>query len=324
MESARTAAIFRYFAGEAWRPTGELYEQSATGSTLYTLRRPLGVVGLITPWNFPAAIPAWKMAPALVYGNTVVLKLAQEAPLTGLHLAAALDEAAIPDGVLNVVIGRGSEVGTPLVTHPKVRAISFTGSVAVGHQVREQATALGKRVQLELGGHNPLIVAADADLSRAVEAAYAGAFWSAGPEVHGNAAHLRRGAGVRRVPAAAPGSHRQRQGRRSGRPGDRGWPAREREATERRARRDRAGEARGRHGARRRRTRRRRVVPRRADTVRRRGRRRDALVRGGLRSGYVALPLRHARRGDRACERRRVRAVGVHLHEQPRRRRRNS
>jgi alpha-ketoglutaric semialdehyde dehydrogenase len=180
MESARTAAIFRYFAGEAWRPKGELYEQSATGSTVYTVRRPLGVVGLITPWNFPAAIPAWKMAPALVYGNTVVLKLAQEAPLTGLHLTAALDEAGLAEGVLNVVIGRGSEVGTPLVVHPKVRAISFTGSVAVGRQVRDQATALGKRVQLELGGHNPLIVTGDADLDRAVEAAYAGAFWSAG------------------------------------------------------------------------------------------------------------------------------------------------
>ena len=180
MESARTAAIFRFFAGEAWRPNGELYEQSATGSTVYTLRRPLGVVGLITPWNFPAAIPAWKMAPALMYGNTVVLKLAQEAPLTGLHLASALHEAGIPEGALNVVIGRGSEVGTPLVSHPQVRAISFTGSVAVGHQVREEGTALGKRVQLELGGQNPLIVMADADLGRAVEAAYAGAFWSAG------------------------------------------------------------------------------------------------------------------------------------------------
>ena len=180
MESARTAAIFRYFAAEAWRPKGELYEQSGTGSTLYTVRRPLGVVGLITPWNFPAAIPAWKMAPALVYGNTVVLKLSQEAPLTGLHLATALDEAGIAEGVLNVVIGRGSEVGAPLVVHPKVRAISFTGSVAVGRQVRDQATALGKRVQLELGGQNPLIVTGDADLDRAVEAAYAGAFWSAG------------------------------------------------------------------------------------------------------------------------------------------------
>ncbi len=180
MESARAASILRFFAGEAWRPTGELYEQSASGAPVYTLRRPLGVVGLITPWNFPAAIPIWKTAPALVYGNTIVLKLAQEAPLTGLHLAACFDEAGLPPGVLNVVIGRGSAVGTPLVRHPRVRAISFTGSVEVGHQVREQATGLGKRVQLELGGHNPLIVMADAKLEKAVEAAYAGAFWSAG------------------------------------------------------------------------------------------------------------------------------------------------
>jgi aldehyde dehydrogenase (NAD+) len=109
-----------------------------------------------------------------------VLKLAQDAPLTGLHLARALAEAGLPDGVLNVVIGRGSEVGEPLVDEPRVRAISFTGSVPVGHGVRERAARLGKRVQLELGGHNPLIVAGDADLGRAVEAAYAGAFWSAG------------------------------------------------------------------------------------------------------------------------------------------------
>jgi aldehyde dehydrogenase (NAD+) len=116
----------------------------------------------------------------LIYGNTVVMKLAQEAPLTGLHLAACFEEAGIPAGVFNIVVGRGSEVGTPLVRHPKVKAVSFTGSVPVGRQVRDEATALGKRVQLELGGHNPLIVMADADLGRAVEAAYAGAFWSAG------------------------------------------------------------------------------------------------------------------------------------------------
>jgi aldehyde dehydrogenase (NAD+) len=179
LEAARAGAIFRFFAGEASRPQGELYEQS-TGSTVYTLRRPVGVVGLITPWNFPAAIPAWKTAPALVFGNTVVLKLAQDAPLTGLHLAECLHEAGIPPGVLNVVIGRGSEVGAPLVRHPRVAAISFTGSVEVGREVREQAAALGKRVQLELGGHNPLIVMTDARLEQAVEAAYAGAFWSAG------------------------------------------------------------------------------------------------------------------------------------------------
>jgi aldehyde dehydrogenase (NAD+) len=135
---------------------------------------------LITPWNFPAAIPAWKTAPALVFGNTVVLKLAQDAPLTGLHLAECLHDAGIPPGALNVVIGRGSEVGPPLVSDPRVAAISFTGSVEVGREVRERGAALGKRVQLELGGHNPLIVMADARLDQAVEAAYAGAFWSAG------------------------------------------------------------------------------------------------------------------------------------------------
>jgi alpha-ketoglutaric semialdehyde dehydrogenase len=180
MEAGRMAQILRFFAGEGLRETGVRYEQAATGSVVYTMHRPLGVVGLITPWNFPAAIPAWKAGPALAYGNTVVMKLAQEAPLTGLHLAACLEEGGLPAGAFNIVVGRGSEVGTPLVEHPKVKAISFTGSVAVGQQVRGQATALGKRVQLELGGHNPLIVMADADLDRAAEAAYAGAFWSAG------------------------------------------------------------------------------------------------------------------------------------------------
>jgi aldehyde dehydrogenase (NAD+) len=180
LEAGRAAAIFRFFSGVGWQALGQLYEQSATGKAVYTRRRSLGVVGLITPWNFPAAIPAWKTAPALAYGNTVVLKLAQDAPLTGLHLARALEEAGLPPGVLNVVIGRGSEVGQPLVSDPRVRAVSFTGSVPVGHGVREEATRAGKRVQLELGGHNPLIVTADADLGRAVEASYAGAFWSAG------------------------------------------------------------------------------------------------------------------------------------------------
>lgn len=180
MEAARMAQIMRFFAGEGFRSVGERFEQAATGSVAYTIRRPLGVVGMITPWNFPAAIPAWKAAPALAYGNTVVMKLAQESPLTGLHLAACFDEAGIPDGVFNVVIGRGSEVGTPLVTHPRVQAISFTGSVPVGEEVRNEATELGKRVQLELGGHNPAIVMADADLDKAAELVYAGAFWSAG------------------------------------------------------------------------------------------------------------------------------------------------
>jgi acyl-CoA reductase-like NAD-dependent aldehyde dehydrogenase len=179
-ETARASQILRYAASEAFRPVGELFEQSLTGAQVSTRRRALGVVGLITPWNFPIAIPVWKLAPALIYGNTVVLKLAYEAPLTGLHIAEAFAEAELPAGVLNVLTGRGSTVGAALVEHPHVRAISFTGSVATGHGVRDTATRAGKRVQLELGGHNPMIVMDDADLERAVDAAYAGAFWSAG------------------------------------------------------------------------------------------------------------------------------------------------
>jgi alpha-ketoglutaric semialdehyde dehydrogenase len=179
-EAARAAQILRFAASEAFRSVGEHFEQAATGAQVSTRRRPVGVVALITPWNFPCAIPVWKLAPALIYGNTVVLKLAYEAPRTGLHLAEAFAEAELPAGVLNVLTGRGSVVGAALVRDPRVRAISFTGSVATGHGVRDEATRLGKRVQLELGGHNPLIVMADADLDRAVEATFAGAFWSAG------------------------------------------------------------------------------------------------------------------------------------------------
>jgi aldehyde dehydrogenase (NAD+) len=179
-EVARAATILRYAASEAFRPVGQLFEQASSGREISTRRRPVGVVALITPWNFPIAIPVWKLAPALVYGNTVVLKLAFEAPTTGLHIATAFEEAGLPAGVLNVLTGSGSTVGAALVRDPRVRAISFTGSVATGHAVRDEAIRLGKRVQLELGGQNPLIVMADADLDRAVEAAYAGAFWSAG------------------------------------------------------------------------------------------------------------------------------------------------
>jgi aldehyde dehydrogenase (NAD+) len=179
-EAARAGQILRFAASEAFRSVGEHFEQAATGAQVSTRRRPVGVVALITPWNFPMAIPIWKLAPALIYGNTVVLKLAYEAPRTGLHIAEAFAEAELPAGVLNVLTGRGATVGAALVTDPRVRAISFTGSVATGREVRDEATRRGKRVQLELGGHNPLIVLADADLGRAVEASYAGAFWSAG------------------------------------------------------------------------------------------------------------------------------------------------
>jgi acyl-CoA reductase-like NAD-dependent aldehyde dehydrogenase len=180
LETLRAAAILRFAAGESWRPIGEQYAPSVGAQRLYTLRRPLGVVGLITPWNFPIAIPVWKLAPALIYGNTVVLKLAYDSPRTGLHVAECFAEAELPSGVLNVLTGSGSKVGAELVRNPQVRAISFTGSVPVGREVREEATARDCRVQLELGGHNPLLVMDDAELERAVEATYAGAFWSAG------------------------------------------------------------------------------------------------------------------------------------------------
>jgi alpha-ketoglutaric semialdehyde dehydrogenase len=179
-EATRLATTLRYFAADAWFPHGELYGQSLTAGQVYTLRRPVGVVGLITPWNFPLAIPAWKLAPALVAGNTVVLKPSEEAPGSAIQLARCLVDAGLPPGVLNVVIGRGAEAGAELVGRPEVRAISFTGSAQVGRRVRDDATALGKRVQLELGGQNPLVVMADAELDRAVEAAYAGAFLAAG------------------------------------------------------------------------------------------------------------------------------------------------
>jgi alpha-ketoglutaric semialdehyde dehydrogenase len=179
-EAARLATTLRYFAADGWFPSGEVYGQSRTAGQVHTLRRPVGVVGLITPWNFPVAIPAWKLAPALVAGNTVVLKPSEEAPVSAIHFARCLVDAGLPPGVLNVVIGRGAEAGAELVTRPEVRAISFTGSAEVGRRVRDDATALGKRVQLELGGQNPMVVMADADLGRAVEAAYAGAFFAAG------------------------------------------------------------------------------------------------------------------------------------------------
>lgn len=179
-EAVRAAAVLRFFAGEPRRPLGETFESDDPETFLYTLRRPLGVVALITPWNFPVAIPAWKLAPALAYGNSVVLKPASHAPGAALLLARCLAEAGLPDGALNVVIGSGGEVGEPLLSDPRVAAVSYTGSNAVGARVRAAAVAAGKRVQLELGGQNPAIVLADADLDQAAEAIVAGAFGAAG------------------------------------------------------------------------------------------------------------------------------------------------
>lgn len=179
-ECLRAAAILRYHAGEAHRPIGEHYA-SDTGTTwLFTRREPVGVVGLITPWNFPAAIPTWKLAPALVHGNTVVLKPAGDAPLTGLRLASALVKAGLPAGVLNVVLGPGREIGAAIVEHPDVAAVSFTGSTLVGRELITKCATRGKRVQAEMGGHNPAVVRADAHLTQALDAVVLGAFASAG------------------------------------------------------------------------------------------------------------------------------------------------
>ncbi|MPZ90527.1 MAG: aldehyde dehydrogenase family protein [Actinobacteria bacterium] len=180
VESARAAAILRFFAGEAHRPFGQQYASDQAQTWLFTRRSPVGVIGIITPWNFPAAIPTWKLAPALIFGNTAVLKLADDAALTGLRLIEALDKAGIPPGVINVVIGRGTEVGAAMVEHDGVDAISFTGSTETGRGILEKASRSAKRVQLEMGGHNPVIVRSDAALDSAVAAVALGAFASAG------------------------------------------------------------------------------------------------------------------------------------------------
>jgi alpha-ketoglutaric semialdehyde dehydrogenase len=179
-EVIRAAQVLRYAADHAFRPVGEVYEQSAGGAQVVTRRRPRGVVGLITPWNFPYAIPAWKLGPALACGNTVVLKLSHDAPASGTLLARCFADAGLPSGVLNVLTGSGSTIGPTLVGHEHVDALSFTGSVEVGMSVSEGASRRGAAVQLEMGGHNPVIVMADADIAKAVEATFVGAFSAAG------------------------------------------------------------------------------------------------------------------------------------------------
>ena len=274
MEAARGAAILRFAAGEAWRPIGEVYDASVPNQRLYTVRRPLGVVGLITPWNFPIAIPVWKLAPALIHGNAVVLKLAYEAPRTGLHVAEAFAEAGLPPGVLNVLTGPGSKVGAALVESPAVRALSFTGSVAVGHQVRADATARGCRVQLELGGHNPFVVARRRRARPRGRGRLRRRLLVGRAEVHRDAPDPRAGGRLRRLPREAARAGRGREGRRSRRSGDRGGAGRHRDGL----RRDpgaRSSEARvrGRHGRRGRRAGGRRGLPDRPHRLRGRRRR---------------------------------------------------
>ncbi|HZH26470.1 MAG TPA: aldehyde dehydrogenase family protein [Azospirillaceae bacterium] len=181
-ETVRAGQIFLFFAGECLRMAGEKVPSTRPGVDVEVTREPVGVVGLITPWNFPIAIPAWKIAPALAYGNCVVFKPADPVPATAHALAEIIVRAGVPAGVFNLVMGRGSVVGEAMTRHPGIAAISFTGSVPTGRRVAAAGIEADpmKKLQLEMGGKNPLVVLDDADLKTAVECAVNGAFFSTG------------------------------------------------------------------------------------------------------------------------------------------------
>ncbi len=179
-EAGRAGMVVKYFAGEALRNAGERFESVRPGIEVDVTREPLGVVGLITPWNFPLAIPAWKIAPALAFGNCVVFKPSELTPASTWTLCDIFQRAGLPQGVLNLVQGTGPTIGAALASSPDVDAISFTGSQAVGKGVARAAVETGARVQLEMGGKNPLIVLDDADLATAVSVAVNGAFFQSG------------------------------------------------------------------------------------------------------------------------------------------------
>jgi len=179
-EATRAGSIFKFFAGECLRLTGESLPSVRTGVGIEITREPLGVIGLITPWNFPIAIPAWKIAPALAFGNCVVLKPADLVPGSAWALADIISRSGIPAGVFNLVMGRGSVIGDPMVTHPGIHAISFTGSQAVGARIAVQCASHLKKVQLEMGGKNPQIILDDADVKQAVELSVQSAYFSTG------------------------------------------------------------------------------------------------------------------------------------------------
>ena len=174
-EVGRAVALLQYFGVEGSNPVGSVVPSVNPNILLYTNRMPLGVVTLITPWNFPLAIPIWKMAPALVYGNTIVLKPASATPHVATLIARMWEAVDLPDGVFNLVTGSGAAVGDELVTNSKVAAISFTGSTRIGMSIASQAAQRGKRYQLEMGGKNPVIVLPDADLEQAAEITVSGA-----------------------------------------------------------------------------------------------------------------------------------------------------
>jgi aldehyde dehydrogenase (NAD+) len=179
-EVTRAGHIFKWFAGEALRFGGEHQASVRAGIEIDVLREPLGVVGLITPWNFPVAIPSWKIAPALAFGNTVVFKPADLSPASSWAITDILSRSGLPAGVFNLLMGRGRVVGEAILDHPDVAGISFTGSVETGRHIAARCVKRMARVQLEMGGKNPLVVLDDADLKTAVNAAVNGAYFSTG------------------------------------------------------------------------------------------------------------------------------------------------
>lgn len=179
-ETTKGINVMEFFAGEGFRLEGRTTPAEARDCFTYTVRQPLGVVGLIAPWNFPWAIPCWKICPALVAGNSVVFKPAELTPATATILVEIFEEAGLPPGVLNMLVGPGSQVGEVMTHHPAVRALSFTGSTPIGMSLYEKAAKLGKKVTCEMGGKNAVIVMDDADLDKAVNAIHGGAFGSTG------------------------------------------------------------------------------------------------------------------------------------------------
>ncbi|HTP08636.1 MAG TPA: aldehyde dehydrogenase family protein [Anaerolineae bacterium] len=179
-EVLKGISLLEFYAGEGFRMSGKTLPSEARDTFTYTIRRPLGVVGLIAPWNFPWAIPVWKSAPALVAGNTVVFKPAELTPATASLLVEIYEEAGLPPGVFNMVVGRGSTVGETIVNAPQLRAISFTGSNAIGSALYVKAAQRGAKVTCEMGGKNAVIVLPDADLDKAATAIHSGAFGSTG------------------------------------------------------------------------------------------------------------------------------------------------
>ncbi|OLP46460.1 aldehyde dehydrogenase family protein [Rhizobium oryziradicis] len=179
-ETRRAAQVFRFFAGEALRLQGEALASVRPGVDVEIMREPVGVVGLITPWNFPIAIPAWKIAPVLAYGNAVVFKPAELTPGTAHLLAQIIVEAGCPAGLFNLVMGAGSRIGPAMLSDAHIQAISFTGSVPTGRGIARTAAETMKKVQLEMGGKNPMVVMEDADLEVAVSVCLNGAFFSTG------------------------------------------------------------------------------------------------------------------------------------------------